>query len=78
MIVLDTSVVLELLTNGPLAETLRQDLASRDESLLVPHLLDVEVVSALRSLVVGKRVDSHRTEQLLAGLAALPAERYPH
>lgn len=78
MIVLDTSVVLELLTNGPLAETLRQDLASLDESLLVPHLLDVEVVSALRSLVVGKRVDSHRTEQLLAGLAALPAERYPH
>ena len=78
MIVLDASVVVELLTNGPLAASLRRDLAGRSDSFIVPHLLDVEVVSALRKLTAGRRVDSHRTGQLLAGLAALPAERYPH
>ena len=78
MIVLDASIVVELLTNGPLADSLRRDLATRNEAFIAPHLLDVEVVSALRKLVALQRVDSHRSEQLLTGLATLPAERYPH
>jgi predicted nucleic acid-binding protein len=78
LIVLDASVVVELLTNGPLAESLRRDLAGRDESLIVPHLIDVEVMSALRSLVAGRRADVHRSEQFVTALATLPAERYPH
>ena len=78
MIVLDASVVVELLTNGRLADTLRGELAGRSESFIVPHLLDVEVASALRKLGAGLRIDGHRSRQLLAGLAALPAERYAH
>jgi predicted nucleic acid-binding protein len=78
VIVLDASVVVELLTNGPLADSLGRELAARSKSFIVPHLLDVEVVSALRGLVSSRRIDSHRSEQLLAGLAALPAERYAH
>lgn len=78
MIVLDASVVVELLTNGPLADPLRGDLARRDESFIVPHLLDVEVTSAFRKLAAAQHIDSHRSEQLLTGLAALPAERYAH
>jgi predicted nucleic acid-binding protein len=78
VIVLDASVLVELLINGPLADSLRRDLAGRSDSFIVPHLLDVEVVSALRNLLAGRRVDSHRSEQFLTGLAALPAERYPH
>ena len=78
MIVLDASVVVELLTNGPLADSLRNDLAGRDESYIVPHVLDVEVVSAIRRLTAMRRVDAHRIEQLLVGLRALPAERYAH
>lgn len=78
MIVLDASVVVELLTNGTLADLLRRDLAGRTEPFIVPHLLDVEVASALRKLVAGQRIDSHRCEQLLTGLATLPAERYGH
>jgi predicted nucleic acid-binding protein len=38
----------------------------------------VEVASAIRKLVSGQRLDAHRGEQFLAGLAALPAERYSH
>ena len=78
MIVLDASVVVELLTNGVLADSIRRELAGRDESLVVPHLIDVEVISAFRRLVAGQRIDSHRSAQFLAGLAALPADRYSH
>jgi len=78
MIVLDASAVVELLTNGVLADSLRRDLAGRDDAFIVPHLLDIEVVSAIRRLVAGQRLDSHRSEQFLTGLAALPAERYGH
>jgi predicted nucleic acid-binding protein len=78
MIVLDASVVVELLANGALADSVRRDLAGSGESVIVPHLLDVEVASALRKLVAGNRFDAHRGEQFLAGLAALPAERYSH
>jgi predicted nucleic acid-binding protein len=76
MIVLDASVVVELLTNSELAESLRRDLALTDESFVVPHLLDVEVVSALRNLSAGGRIDSHRIGEYLKELAMLPAERY--
>jgi predicted nucleic acid-binding protein len=78
MIVLDASVVVELLTNGALADSLRRDLAASNDSFIVPHLLDVEVANALRKLVAGQRFDSHRSQEFLAGLAALPAERFSH
>ena len=39
MIVLDASVVVELLTNGVLADSIRRELAGRDESLVVPNLI---------------------------------------
>lgn len=78
MIVLDASVVVELLSNGALADSLRSQLAESSESFIVPHLLDVEVTSALRSMVAGRRFDSHRSWEFLDGLATLPAERYSH
>ncbi|MBS1856700.1 MAG: type II toxin-antitoxin system VapC family toxin [Acidobacteria bacterium] len=78
MIVLDASVVVELLTGGPLADALRGDLSGREEPLIVPHLLDVEVASAIRGLSRSQRIDPHRAGRLLADLAALPAERCAH
>jgi predicted nucleic acid-binding protein len=78
MIVLDASVVVELLTNGTLAHSIRSDLSRRDESFIVPHLVDVEVVSAIRRLVAGRRIAADRSDRFLTGLAALPAERYSH
>jgi predicted nucleic acid-binding protein len=78
VIVLDASVVVELLTNGPLAGSLRHDVARRSDTFIAPHLLDVEVVSAIRNLVAGQRIDAHLSEQILTGLAMLPAQRFPH
>jgi predicted nucleic acid-binding protein len=78
MIVLDASVVVELLSNGALADSIRRDLVESSDTFIVPHLLDVEAVSALRNMVAGRRFDAHRSGEFLAGLAALPAERYSH
>jgi predicted nucleic acid-binding protein len=78
MIVLDASVVVELLTNGRIAGFLRRDLSSRSDTFIAPHLLDVEVLSALRNLVSGHRIDEHRSRQLVSGLATLPVRRMPH
>ena len=78
MIVLDASVVVELLLETQLAHAVRRELAARSESLLAPHLLDIEVASALRRLTGGRRIDAHRSRELLSSLAALPVERYAH
>ena len=78
MIVLDASRSCGATYERPLGR-FDQARSVREQRLpSVPHLLDVEVVSALRNLVAGQRIDSHRSEQLLSGLTALPAERYPH
>jgi predicted nucleic acid-binding protein len=78
MIVLDASVVVELLANGALADFIRSELSRRDGSFIVPHLIDVEVMSALRRLVACQRISADSSDRFLTGLAALPAERYSH
>jgi predicted nucleic acid-binding protein len=78
VIVLDASAVVELLRNGRFAESLRSDLAKGAGSLIVPHLLDVEVASALRRLAALAQIDSSHAERLLAQLAEIPAERSAH
>jgi predicted nucleic acid-binding protein len=78
VIVLDASVVVELLIRGPLAESLSDDLARRDDSFLAPHLLDVEVVNAVRNLVAGQRLDPGRAGRLLQELDSLPVTRLAH
>jgi predicted nucleic acid-binding protein len=78
VIVLDASVVVELLTNTPIADSIRRELAGSSGPFIAPHLLDIEVTSALRRLAEGGRIDPHHSQQLLRALAALPAERFPH
>ena len=78
MIVPDASLVVELLVNSSRAELIRRELAVAGDILIAPHLLDIEVASALRNLAAGRRIGRHRIEQFWAELAALPLRRYPH
>jgi predicted nucleic acid-binding protein len=78
MIVLDASIVVELLTNGDLANSISEELVRSNQLLIVPHLIDIEVVGAVRRLARGQRLDPFRCKQYLTDLAALPAERYSH
>lgn len=78
MIVLDASIVVELLLNGPLAESMRASIGESTGPFAVPHLLDVEALSAWRRLSQGRAVGETRHARFLEGLRSLPAERYPH
>ena len=78
MIVVDGSFVVEMLTNTVLAESLRANLFGSGDSVAVPHLLDIEVVSALRRLVVHGKIAPDRAGELLSELVELPMQRLPH
>jgi predicted nucleic acid-binding protein len=78
MIALDASAVVEMLRGGSLANSLWRELLESGDPIIVPHLLDIEAVSALRRLASDERIDSHRAQQFLEALELLPAKRYEH
>ena len=78
MIVLDASIVVELLSNTPRVQPLQDELAESFHVMIVPHLLDVEVTSALRGLSSSGRIDPQTAKTFLRRLIALPAERQDH
>lgn len=77
MIVLDASVVLEVLLQTRAGRDLTPRLFDPRESLHVPHLLDLEVAQVLRRFVMARQLDAERAAQALADLADLPLARYP-
>lgn len=78
MIVVDASAITEFLLQTPLGTRVEQRLFRADEELHAPHLLDVEVVQALRRLVRTGDVLSARAEEALDDLAALAIRRHSH
>lgn len=78
MIVVDASIIVELLTDSAFAEAFDREVKKRSEPLIVPHLLDVEVASALRKLAAMQRVEPHRGERFLTALSSFPATRQAH
>jgi predicted nucleic acid-binding protein len=76
MIVVDASVVVEMLINSPLGIQLQD--AVESEELIVPHLLDVEVLSALRRLAWRQEIEAQRARELVDDLADLKAVRVGH
>ena len=78
MLVVDASAVAELLLRRPVAERIERHIAEHDHALHAPHLLDVEVLSALRRLVAAGDASATRAEAAVADLLDLPLARYPH
>jgi predicted nucleic acid-binding protein len=78
MIVVDASAVVELLIRGPLAVSLREAIWGTGDRVIAPHLLDIEVLSALRSLAAARRIDTYLTGNMLAELEILPVQRQSH
>ena len=78
MIVLDASVVLEVLLRMPAGVALEERLLEPEESLHVPHLVDVEVAQVLRRYALAGEVEAGRCRAALDDLAGLPLTRYPH
>ena len=78
MIVLDASLVVELLLQTPRAILLTEDLLTPQEDLHAPHLIDVEVTQALRSLCARGELGDRRAQEAATDLADLPLFRHSH
>jgi predicted nucleic acid-binding protein len=76
VIVLDTSAVVNLLVGDEPRLPLATRVATAS-SIHAPHLLDTELVSALRGLVLGKHLSVRRAEAALHDFLDLPVVRYP-
>lgn len=78
MIVVDASVVLEVLLASPDALPLQNRLFAKKQSLHAPHLLDLEVAQVLRRYFLAGRLTADRGATALEYLASFPITRYPH
>ena len=78
MIILDASVVVDLLIKPPSEiANIRTRLAPEPMGH-VPHLLDVEVTHALRRLLLGGRLSKLAARRALRDLAVMGLKRWPH
>ncbi|MGI8633619.1 MAG: type II toxin-antitoxin system VapC family toxin [Solirubrobacterales bacterium] len=77
MIVADASVLLDLLLDRPPAQPLKERLAG-ERRLHAPHLVDTEVLHALRRWVQRGHLTPGRVEAALTSLADLPLVRWDH
>jgi len=78
MLVIDASAVTELVLGRPAGEVVGGHLADHGFRLHAPHLVDVEVLSALRRIVSSGEATAIRAGEAIADLLDLPIERYPH
>jgi len=79
VIVLDTSVVVDLLLDlPPHADAIRDRVRREAPALAAPHLLDVEVAQVLRRYVRAGDIRLESARSALRALRMLPIVRYPH
>lgn len=78
MLVVDASALVELLLGRAAEAQVAQHLRAHDFDLHAPHLVGVEVASALRRIVAVGEADAPRATDALTDLLDLPLERYAH
>jgi predicted nucleic acid-binding protein len=78
MLVIDASAATELLLARPSAAGVAGHISDHGPDLHAPHLIDVEVVSAVRRLVASGHAPPQRGDEAIADLLDLPLARYPH
>jgi predicted nucleic acid-binding protein len=77
VLVVDTSAVLAALAERtPDPELVRR--LAEDGDLHAPHLIDLEILHALRGLVRGGKLGADRAEDVRTDFAALAITRYSH
>lgn len=78
MIVVDASAVVEFLLGTERGERVGVRISRPEETLHAPHLLDLEVASALRRWVLQGRLAEPRARAAVGDLADLMVLRYAH
>jgi predicted nucleic acid-binding protein len=77
MIVLDASSAVDLVLGLGAHERLRSR-AAPPETLHAPHLIDLEVISAMRRRVLRKELTAERAREAIEDFNDLVLTRYPH
>jgi predicted nucleic acid-binding protein len=77
LIVVDASVIVDLLLRRPGIESLVARLF-RDPAWNAPHLIDLEIGHVLRRWVLMRKVSASRAEVALDIMQDLPIHRWPH
>lgn len=78
MIVVDASAIAEFLLQTPVGLRVEARLFGDAEDLHAPHLIDVEVVQALRRLVRAGQVLPERAQEALDDLMLFAIRRHAH
>lgn len=78
MIVVDASALLEFLLQTDLGARVETRLFRDVDDLHAPHVVDVEVLQALRRMVRIGEVSSGRARDAVADLVDLDLQRHPH
>jgi predicted nucleic acid-binding protein len=78
LIVVDASLVVDVLLDPAGSSRLMPRLLGPQASLHAPHLLDLEVLQVLRRLERHRILAPARAEAAVEALADLPLTRYPH
>ena len=78
MLVIDASAVTELLLARPKSAAVERTILEHRGDLHAPSLVDVEVLSALRRLVVAGATQTERAGQAVGDFQDLSIERYDH
>lgn len=77
MLVVDASVLFEIVADTPESDRLRQRLAA-DTDHAAPHLIDAEVLSAIQTHHRVGALDATAASQAVDDLRSWPGERWPH
>jgi predicted nucleic acid-binding protein len=77
LIVLDASAVIAVLVGqGQVAELIRQKIEIPDQSLHVPHVMDLEVLHALRRQILLGTLSRERSSEAIDDLKNITFVRY--
>ncbi|MGI8729234.1 MAG: type II toxin-antitoxin system VapC family toxin [Solirubrobacteraceae bacterium] len=77
MLVVDASAIVAALVGSPRDRQLSERLIAANE-LRAPHLIDIELLHALRRLVAHGELSSERAQDARADFADLQIVRHPH
>jgi predicted nucleic acid-binding protein len=78
VIVVDASAITEFLLQTDLGQRVEATLFQNYGDLHAPHLIDVEIVQALRRLVRAGDVRAERADEAIDDLGILAIRRHPH
>ncbi len=78
MIVVDASVLVDLLRRSEDRGAIEHRLLMGNENLHAPHLVDLEITHALRRFVLNGDMPPARAEEALEDLTDIRIDRYPH